>query len=99
MIKGISKQIIEIKCPNNEYFEKVLLFVNSKATTASEEILRKQAKNLSQKITQENVPPVFDKKINGVKNKRGTRNIFLISVVISSILILIAFFAFAVILI
>lgn len=29
MIKGINKQIIEIKCPKNEQFEKILLFVNA----------------------------------------------------------------------
>lgn len=27
MLKGINKQIIEIKCPESEYFEKILLFV------------------------------------------------------------------------
>ena len=29
MLRGINKQIIEIKCPNNECFEKILLFVKS----------------------------------------------------------------------
>lgn len=29
MIKGVNKQIIEIKCPKDERFEKILLFVNS----------------------------------------------------------------------
>lgn len=29
MLKGINKQIIEIKCPESEYFEKILLFVKS----------------------------------------------------------------------
>lgn len=27
MLKGINKQIIEIKCPESEHFEKILLFV------------------------------------------------------------------------
>ncbi|MBR1562735.1 MAG: hypothetical protein IJ871_07565 [Ruminococcus sp.] len=29
MIKGINKQIVEIKCTNNEYFDRALLFVSS----------------------------------------------------------------------
>lgn len=29
MIKGVNKQIIEIKCPKDEQFEKILLFVNA----------------------------------------------------------------------
>ena len=62
MIKGISKQIIEIKCPNNEYFEKVLLFVNSKSNFQNEEFLRKQAKAFSEEITERNVPPMIKKK-------------------------------------
>lgn len=28
MIKGVNKQIIEIRCPKDEQFEKILLFVN-----------------------------------------------------------------------
>ena len=43
MIKGINKQIIEIKCTNNEYFDKVLLFVNSKNYGIPTEYLKKQA--------------------------------------------------------
>lgn len=27
MLKGINKQIIEIKCPESEHFEKILLFM------------------------------------------------------------------------
>lgn len=50
MIKGISKQIIEIKCPNNEYFEKALLFVNSKSPIYSSEVLNAQAKIFSQQL-------------------------------------------------
>ena len=44
MIKGISKQIIEIKCTNNEYFEKALLFVNSSNNLYDTKLLNKQAK-------------------------------------------------------
>ena len=29
MLKGINKQIIEIRCTNDEFFEKALLFVRS----------------------------------------------------------------------
>ena len=29
MLKGINKQIIEIRCTNDEYFEKALLFVRA----------------------------------------------------------------------
>lgn len=29
MLKGINKQIIEIKCPESEHFEKILLFIKS----------------------------------------------------------------------
>lgn len=27
MLKGVNKQIIEIKCPESEHFEKILLFI------------------------------------------------------------------------
>ena len=36
MIKGVNKQIIEIKCTNNEYFDRAFLFVNSKCELFSE---------------------------------------------------------------
>ncbi len=36
VIKGVNKQIVEIKCTNNEYFERVLLFVNSRSNRFSE---------------------------------------------------------------
>lgn len=29
MLKGINKQIIEIKCPDSEHFEKILLFIKN----------------------------------------------------------------------
>ena len=29
MLKGINKQIIEIKCTNSEHFEKILLFIKN----------------------------------------------------------------------
>ena len=38
MIKGINKQIVEIKCPKNEQYEKILLFTkqNSDVNRVSE---------------------------------------------------------------
>lgn len=50
MIKGISKQIIEIKCPNNEYFEKALLFVNSKNQMYPTKLLNEQAKIFASRL-------------------------------------------------
>lgn len=47
MIKGINKQIIEIKCTNNEYFDKILLFVNSEKSNVPRDFLVKQANNVS----------------------------------------------------
>lgn len=48
MVKGINKQIIEIRCTNNEHFEKILLivrpgselFTNSELCGSAEAILR-----------------------------------------------------------
>lgn len=51
MLKGINKQIIEIRCTNNECFDKILLFVNSEKSDLPPEILRKQAVNTVSDIT------------------------------------------------
>lgn len=48
MIKGINKQIIEIKCTNSEYFDKVLLFVNPKNYGLSSDFLRRQAEKYTE---------------------------------------------------
>jgi len=61
MIKGISKQIIEIKCPNNEYFEKALLFVNTKNQMYSAKVLKAQAK-------------IFSRQLDGDKNAKKCRS-------------------------
>lgn len=45
MIKGINKQIIEIKCTNDEYFDKVLLFVRADRAGTPQGILQKGADN------------------------------------------------------
>ena len=41
MLKGINKQIIEIKCTENECFDKILLFVNANKNHLHHDILRK----------------------------------------------------------
>ena len=43
MLRGINKQIIEVKCTNNEYFEKILLFVKAEKSDSPSEILHRQA--------------------------------------------------------
>ncbi len=43
MIKGISKQIIEVKCMNDEYFEKILLFVKAEKADSSIPVLKARA--------------------------------------------------------
>lgn len=43
MLRGINKQIIEIKCPNNECFEKIMLFVKADNTNVTESILKNTA--------------------------------------------------------
>ena len=53
MLKGINKQIIEIKCTDNECFDKILLFVNSDKSHLPPEILRKNAVEIASIITGE----------------------------------------------
>ena len=48
MIKGINKQIIEIKCTNDEYFDKVLLFVRADKADTPQGLLKKNAETLKQ---------------------------------------------------
>lgn len=50
MIKGVNKQIIEIKCPKDERFEKILLFVNSEKYPAEREITDEKAKLIAKTI-------------------------------------------------
>ncbi len=45
MIKGINKQIIEIKCTDDEYFEKALLFVRAEKCTEPYELLESCARD------------------------------------------------------
>lgn len=51
MLKGINKQIIEIKCTENERFDKVLLFVNANKNHLHPDILRKNAVDIASEIT------------------------------------------------
>ena len=43
MLKGINKQIIEIKCTNSEVFEKALLFVRGDAADLPRDVLTDRA--------------------------------------------------------
>ena len=49
MIKGVNKQIIEIKCPNDEHFEKILLFVNAEKCCTSDRELDEKAKRFAKR--------------------------------------------------
>lgn len=51
MIKGINKQIIEIKCTNNEYFDKILLFVKGEKADSPSSVLQNQAVNYCRAFT------------------------------------------------
>ena len=51
MLKGIYKQIIEIKCTENECFDKILLFVNANKNHLHPDILRKNAVDIASAIT------------------------------------------------
>lgn len=43
MVRGINKQIIEIKCTNNECFEKILLFVKSDNSNLTNDVLKEKS--------------------------------------------------------
>lgn len=51
MLKEINKQIIEIKCTENECFDKILLFVNANKNHLHHDILRKNAVDIASAIT------------------------------------------------
>jgi hypothetical protein len=53
VIKGVNKQIIEIKCTNNEYFDRALLFVNSKCELFSETDPQVMAGEYLEKLNEE----------------------------------------------
>lgn len=57
MVKGIHKQIIEIKCTNSEYFEKILLIVRSDQALPYNKILSAEAASLLEQL-----PPIRHEK-------------------------------------
>lgn len=44
MLKGVNKHIVEINNPNNEYFDKAILFIKANKLYVSEQTLNEQAK-------------------------------------------------------
>lgn len=56
MIKGINKQIIEMKCTNNEYFDKVLLFVKDGGTSLPIDYLSSKGKELIGDFNENDMP-------------------------------------------
>ena len=56
MVKGINKQIIEIKCTNNELFEKAMLFVSPSPAGLGKRRLERQAKRYVDELCSENRP-------------------------------------------
>ena len=63
VIKGVNKQIVEIKCTNNEYFDRALLFVNSRcnmfAKELSEEMAGDYIAQLISELPEEKKPDAF----------------------------------------
>lgn len=80
MLKGINKQIIEIKCTKSEYFDKILLFVNSEKSAVPQEILRKNAMIFAQELTNN----------YGIqrKNKSGRYAILILSICVAVFLLM-----------
>lgn len=54
MIKGVNKQIIEIKCPKDEQFEKILLFVNAENRRMTDSEADEKAKLIAKKFLDAN---------------------------------------------
>lgn len=78
MIKGITKQIIEIKCNDSEYFDKILLFVSSDKYDIPREILKKQASEYSERYR------------TGHRNGRFSRHLFQIVMAVIAFMIMVA---------
>ena len=51
MLKGINKQIIEIKCTDNEHFEKALLFVRRGSSTLPYDELLGSAEQFTEQLS------------------------------------------------
>lgn len=56
MIKGVNKQIIEIRCPKDEHFEKILLFLNSEKFPFDERELNEKAKAVTKTFLEHKRP-------------------------------------------
>lgn len=57
MLKGINKQIIEIKCTNDEFFEKALLFVRGDKADLPRDILAEHSAALFAELSPHTDPP------------------------------------------
>lgn len=51
MIKGINKQIIEIRCTDDEYFEKALLFVRADKISQPRTLLEESARQYCRSVS------------------------------------------------
>ncbi|MBQ8965395.1 hypothetical protein [Ruminococcus sp.] len=60
VIKGVNKRIIDIKCTNNEYFDRALLFVNRSRDLFSEVPIDAAAEDLISELTED----ISDDKVN-----------------------------------
>lgn len=56
MVKGINKQIIEIKCTNDEFFEKALLFVRGDKADIPRDVLAEHSAALFGELTPQGSP-------------------------------------------
>ena len=77
LIKGVNKQIIEIKCTNNEYFERALLFVNSRCNNFSEVPANEIASEYLDELTGDIA--------EGISNKKSDRFILKLLMVVLSV--------------
>lgn len=77
MIKGVNKQIVEIKCTNNEYFDRALLFVNSSCDMFSEADIRALAGKYLEELNDEFDNGERSRDLSGDKSARAlTRLLF-----------------------
>jgi len=51
MVRGVSKRVVEITNTENEYFERVLLFVSTEKLESDEKQLKKEADRLVGSVT------------------------------------------------
>ncbi|MBR1863634.1 MAG: hypothetical protein IJ806_06075 [Ruminococcus sp.] len=89
MIKGINKQIIEIKCTDSEYFEKALLFVEPSRQFEDSAVLKAQALDFARSLSQGEKLPL-SRRLLKEKNLRTAAALFFGTVLAG----LIGFFVF-----